>query len=92
MGDKEYAICRTCNEYLLNGLYDFEKERILRSALELSEKDNILIPYAINVVRGKYSCREAKRRTRLKKMENSGKSTDIYSMGRRSPGSFRSKR
>ena len=63
---------------------------ILAKALQLAHKDKIHPPYAINAVRGRYTVREAKRRTRLREHETRGQSVDMFDLGHRMPGDFES--
>ena len=85
-----FWVCNQCNIYFLQKKY-IDKISTLENAFELSEKENISIPYAINVVLGKYSIREAKRRFKLKKKEKEGKSVDVFDLGKIVPGNFGSK-
>lgn len=87
-----YFFCRKCNKFFFKGLYYFEKGPILIKALKVSSEENIYIPYALNAIRGRYTLKEAKKRTRLREREQQGKSTDLYNLGKRTPGSFRSKK
>jgi hypothetical protein len=46
------------------------------------------LPYALNVVVGRYSIKEAKRRYKIKKREKVGKSVDVFDLEKILPGGF----
>lgn len=56
---------------------------------DISKNEGIDFGFAYNVFKNRYSVYEAKRRQALKNRENSGKSTDIYEVSKRLPGSFK---
>lgn len=87
-GQKQYWVCADCDSLLLHGLWHEEKGAIVAKALQLAHESKIHPPYAINVVRGRYTVREAKRRTRLRERERRGQSVDMYDLGHRMPGDF----
>lgn len=91
-GAPTYSVCSYCNGKVLGRLYVYEKWFVLNQALPLFEKEkNIHRPFLINVVRGKYTLQEARRRTNEKNRKLEGRSQDIFDVGRRVGGSFRSK-
>ena len=83
-----YFVCRECDRLFLQGLYDFEKGAVLIKALKVSEEEKLYLPYALNAIRNRYTLQEARRRTRLRKREQRGKTADLYDLGQRMPGSF----
>ena len=88
MGGQQYWVCSECDSLLLRGLWREDKGVILAKALQLAHEDKIHPPYAINAVRGRYTVREAKRRTRLRERELRGQSVDMFDLGHRMPGDF----
>ena len=80
------CLCKTCNrKKFLDGLFDYEKIKAIKTAKLLAEKERLYFPYAVNVARGLYSIAEAKRRQRL----DTAQSVDVYDVGHRRPGSFK---
>jgi hypothetical protein len=86
-----YFVCRECDRFFLKGLYGFEKGLVLIKALKVSEEEKLYLPYALNAIRNRYTLQEARRRTRLREREQLGKTTDLYNLGQRMPGSFGSR-
>ena len=86
-----FFVCNECNRFFLKGLGADERVKTLQKAFELSDKQKIHLPYAINAARGVYTLQEARRRTRLLRREQRGKTSDLYSLGRRMPGNFGSR-
>lgn len=87
-----YDICYSCIDFLLKDKYDYEISIILEKAINILNENDINISYAINSAMGRYTIQEAKRRTKLRRREISGKSNDIFDNGRRLPGNFRSRK
>lgn len=88
--DKPCFLCFYCDNYFFDDLLSPEAklERLI-SGMKISQENRIELGFALNVARGRYSLREAKKRHALKHRENSGKSVDIFVVGRRLPGGYR---
>lgn len=88
-----YSICPVCYVTLFKGysLLDDDICNVICKAKELTQSNKILLVYAINHVLGKYTLKEGVRRSKLKLKERDGSSIDIFDMGIRISGNFRSK-
>lgn len=81
-------LCERCDVNFFNDLFDYAKIERLREALIIAQTEKVSLGLALNVVRGRYDVKEAKRKQKLKERERLGKSVDMFvSMVRRS-GSF----
>jgi len=87
-----YEVCYSCIDFLLKDKYEHEISIIIEKAINISKENDIKMSYAINSAMGRYTIQEAKRRTKLRRREISGKSNDIFDNGRRLPGNFRSRK
>jgi hypothetical protein len=63
---------------------------VIERGLAIARDHKLFVPHAINVAKGRYSIDEAKRRGRLRRKVQEGKSVDAFSIGKRLPGSFES--
>lgn len=89
-GEKTFMLCDKCNEIFFMDLTSSEdKMQRLTDAREICRQESISVGFALNIIKGRYSLQEAKRRYGLKKREESGKSVDFYSVGKRMPGGYR---
>ena len=88
--DKPCYLCSYCDDYFFGDLTSAEaKLDRLIEAMKIAQEKYIDLGFALNVARGRYSLREAKRRHNLKHRELSGKSVDIFAVGKRMPGGYR---
>lgn len=87
-----FEVCYSCIDFLLKDKYDYEISLIVEKAINIARDNDVKMSYAINSAMGRYTIQEAKRRTKLRRREMSGKSTDIFDNGRRLPGNFRSRK
>lgn len=89
-GKEELYLCPDCDERFFSDLYtDEEKIDRLIVGLTISQANNMGIGLALNVARKRYSLEEARRRQWLKDRERSGKSVDVFTVGRRLPGGYK---
>lgn len=88
-GDRELFLCSSCDVDYFYALSPDDKVDRLIQAMKMAQEKNISLGYALNVLNGRYSLQEARRRQRLKDRERSGKSVDIFVVGRRMPGGYR---
>ena len=89
-GDSTCFLCSYCDRYFFADLFTAEaKLDRLIAAMKIAQEKGIALGYALNVVCGRYSLREAKKRSRLKDREKEGKTVDIFVIGKRMPGGYR---
>ena len=81
-------ICERCDVNFFNDLFDYAKVERLREALIIAQTEKVSLGLALNVVRGRYDIKEAKRKQKLKERERLGKSVDMFVSMVRRPGSF----
>ena len=83
-------LCSYCDSYFFDDLFSVEaKLDRLVDGMRLAQEKRIDIGFALNVLKGRYSLSEAKKRHALKHRELTGKSVDIFTVGKRMPGGYR---
>lgn len=89
-GNEIMMLCKECNKHFFFDLRSNEtkKDRLIE-AKNLCREEGLTKGFALNVIIGRYTLQEAKRRCRLKERERSGKSVDFYALGWRRPGCYR---
>ena len=86
---KIFCLCKNCDSNFFYGLSPDEKKDRLEYAINISNENKINYGLALNVAMGKYILAEALKRQKLKNRERSGKSVDIFDVGRRRPGGYK---
>ena len=89
LNEPQIFVCRDCVQQFFGEFQpDSEKVQTLLDAMLLAQENSLSLGLALNVINARYSLEEAKRRQHLKNRERSGKSVDIYTVGKRMPGGF----
>lgn len=88
--DNPCFLCSSCDNYFFDDLLSLEAklERLI-SGMKMAQEKQIGLGFALNVVKGRYSLRQAQKRHALKQREKEGKSVDIFTVGKRMPGGYK---